>query len=29
MEFASRGYLVVKMEGRFEAWKENELQVEK
>lgn len=29
LEFASRGFPVMEMEGDFEAWKENELEVEK
>ena len=29
LEFASRGFPVMEMEGGFEAWKENELDVEK
>jgi rhodanese-related sulfurtransferase len=29
VEFASRGYSVMEMDGGFEAWKENDLEVEK
>ena len=29
LEFASRGFPVMEMEGGFEAWKENDLEVEK
>jgi hypothetical protein len=29
LEFASRGFPVMELEGGFEAWKENELEVEK
>ena len=29
LEFASRGFSVMEMEGGFEAWRDNELEVEK
>jgi rhodanese-related sulfurtransferase len=29
VEFASKGYSVMEMDGGFEAWKENELEIEK